>query len=152
MHRTLVQCAAASGVHWQVWYLTECGCYEQIPKRIRQYLSHRLAERYDDVEEKYRTYQRISRENARELLQANQELPQSSLTYQPFRAYRETIGVSRAYLAKILCVQPAILYKLESGRSRNLPESLTRALKEAGLPVEIIEELDARTEEYYESH
>jgi hypothetical protein len=152
LHRTLVQAASGAGIHWQVWYLTECGCYETIPKKIKNFLNKHDTEtriNITELESNYRGYQLGNRKAFGDTFK-QYSLSAASLQENPFASFRAVLGITRANCAKRLCVQPAILYKVETGRSRNLPESLLNALKDADLPVELIEELDTRLEEFYE--
>lgn len=146
--KTIDEAADAAGVHWQAWYLTECGVYNDVPPSINSYL------RKNDVAIDGADYTKWRRSRQREFGErhslATIGLPEPSSRICPFLSFREWIGISRLELAKSLCVQPAVLYKLETGQSRHLPQQLAEALEVAGLPVELIDELNDRTEEFYE--
>ncbi len=94
----------------------------------------------------YHQYQRDKRhDSGEEYGFAVYELGPPTAT--PFASFREAIGLSRMGFAKHFCVHPGLLYRVEQGISKTLPEQLADALKEAGLAVGIIDELRYRIEE-----
>lgn len=150
IHKTLQQAASGADVHWQLWYLTECGCYARIPPKIEHYLRRKQVWS-EEVEDGYRLYQLYCRDAfGKHYFTEGFELPQPSLAQHPVVAFIEQCKLSRSQFAKQLCVQPAVLYKTVENASRHLPRQLIDALTEASLPVELLEELQIRMEEYYE--
>lgn len=150
MHKTLGQAAKESGVHWQLWYLTECGCYAGIPPAIEHYLRRKQIWT-ESIPTGYSEYQVTCRiAFGRKYFNEGFSLPQPSISRHPVSTLHDQLKLSRSQFAKQLCVQPAVLYKSTGNTSRHLPRQLVDALTEAGLPVEVIEELQDRTEEFYE--
>lgn len=148
--KTVKQIAKEADVHFQAWYLTECGCYNRVPPVILKYLFGKNILISNDEYQKFR-------QDSQALFGARHfngcGLPAFSNTLPPIEAFRLHCGIeSRAAFAKGLCVQVALLYKLEHGEVRHLPAQVFQALITAGLPVEEVEELDERTVEFYESH
>lgn len=143
IHKTIAEASEAAGIHWQTWFLTEQGCYEEVPGRIMDYLG-----RLSFAEEEYYQYRFDKQKAFGE--RYSLVLPPVDLHKSPVQSIRESLNLSRASFAKSLAVQVAHLYNCEKGRARFLPSSLREALQNAGLPVESLDELDERQEEFYE--
>lgn len=148
--KTVQAAADEAGIHWQAWYMTECGCYNDVPPKISIYLK---GKGYGFSDEDYQNFRLVQQRIFGEEYLKRKGLPAPTLAVPPITEFRKYHGIrSRTSFAKGLCVQPALLYKLEHGMVKYLPDQLYQALLQAGLPVEEVEELDNRTTEYYESH
>ena len=150
LNKTVQQAADGADIHWQAWFMTECGCYNDIPPKIASYLANNGLT--IDGEE-YTEFRKSQQRDFGELFAIGERgLPPASLSQPPIRAYREHIGVrSRTSFAKGLCVQPALMYRLENGQVKYLPDQIYQALLVAGLSTEDADELDERTTEYFEN-
>lgn len=146
--RTIEEAAEEANVHWQAWYLTECGVYNDVPPAIADYLAAKGRPVDDDAYTWFRENQQRKFGNH---YFRNFKLPEPDLRVAPIKALRDEIDVSRLHFAKSLCVQPALLYKLERAETRALPSQIRAALLTAGLTHEQVEELNERCIEFYES-
>lgn len=147
--KTVQQAADGAGIKWQAWYMTECGCYNDVPPKIERFL-YGLG--YLLSSDEYTDFRKAQQRKFGELFIQDKGLPVASLAHPPIKVYREHIGVrSRTSFAKGLCIQPALLYKLENGQAKHLPDQIYQALVTAGLTVDQADELDERTREYYEN-
>lgn len=148
--KTVEKAAFEAGVNRQLWYLTECGCYSSIPPVIDYYLKQKdqPVDPLDYLQFRLNTQKEFGRKHL-----VGKGLPDQSLKIPPIEAFRLHCGVeTRASFAKGLCIQVALMYKLEHGEAKHLPIQIYDALRIAGLPVDDLEELDERTVEYYECH
>lgn len=149
--QSIEKAAADAGVHWQAWYLTECGVYNEIPPTILDHLSS-LGEDATLVTQHYHEF--VSQQRAAFSAKHKKHFTLEGLgvptrTQSPVEHFRRTLGLSRLGFCKSLCVQPGVLYRVEHGKSRSLPQQVRDALREVGMADSLIEELDTRTEEYY---
>lgn len=150
--KTIDQIAKDASVNAQGWYLTECGVYADPLPAIVSYLIKR-GHSGTDLYREYREYVQNRRSGFGERHNCDPAelwLPASSLKQPPTTSFRQALGFSRMAFAKELCVQPALLYKLERGQKAKLPQQLSEALAEAGFSERLIEELDERVREYYD--
>lgn len=137
------------GIHPQALYMVESGTYSTIPPSIVSYLSK---QDYDsqELQGKYLEFVNATRATTRELYDWENIRPAGYSTAQPpFQTYRDVLGLSRQAVAKLLCVQSALLYKLETGKCKKLPGQLIEALRAVGVPWTVINTLNAWTEKYY---
>lgn len=148
MRKTIEQITKDANVNWQLWYLTECGCYDRIPPVISQYLADNG---YFLLEQDYFEFQTRQRRRFSERFHPDtiNALPSAASEGCPLTVYRLSLGVARLGLAKGLCVQPAVLWKVEKRHSKCLPAQLHQALLEFGMREENVNELDDRLEEWY---
>lgn len=149
---TIEGAAKRADVSWHAWYNTECGMYAGIPPSIMETLVTWSFDR-DDLQAQYKAHQTRKRQNFGRIhwYLTVKELPAPSKAIQPFRQFREKcLRVSRSRVAKALCVQVAVLYKLETGKNRSMPQQLREAMLEAGFVPTLIDELDDRCIEHYE--
>lgn len=148
--KSVEQASKEAGIHWQTWYLTECGCYSAIPPAITGYFRRKDL---PVLNEDYQSFRLASQKEFGFQNLLNKGLPPFHSGIAPIQAFREHCGIdSRASFAKGLCIQVALMFKLEHGNVRFLPRQVYDALINAGLPVEDVEELNERTQEHYESH
>ncbi len=145
--------AELCGVHEQALYLNECGVYIDIlPAVLEVFVKHGYLQ--VTLRTEYREFQKERR--AEFALEYNFQDPNIigpiMLSKAPIVTFRTNLGLSRQAFAKRLLVQPAILYKLEHGQARHLPQQLVDALEEAGMSSDIIDELNERTEDFYFRH
>lgn len=144
--------AAFAKIHWQAWYMTECAVYAALPPAVLKAVD-KMGGNTETLKRDYRQFQKEQRElfgiQYRDTFEYF-NLPEFKFSQNPFRDWRtKLVDLSRQALAKRLCVQPAVLYKVEHGKSASLPEQVKEALEEAGCPVGVIEELDVRVAEHY---
>ncbi len=66
---------------------------------------------------------------------------------QPFISFRHQLELSQMAFAKLFCIHPGLLYRVERGISQTLPSQLAVALKEAGLSDAVLQDLRFRIEE-----
>jgi len=148
IHKTIAEASEAAGVNWQTWFLVEQGCYEDIPGRMIDYLG-----RVNVVVEEYYEYRRNKQRAFGERYHLSEfSLPPVDITCSPIYSLRMVFGISRADFAKSFAVQVAHLYNCEKGRARFIPSAVREAFRTGGLPVEKVDELDDRQEEFYEWH
>lgn len=146
LHKTIAEASEAAGVHWQTWFLTENGCYEEIPVRIVDYLG-----RLNVAAEEYYNYRKEKqRAFGEEYNFSSLELPGVDLRCSPVQLLREQLSKSRTDFAKSFAIQTAHLFNCEKARCKFLPTGLRDGLLTAGLTTEQVDELDARQEEFYE--
>lgn len=149
IHRTIAEAAESAGVNWQTWYLTEAGCYEHIPPAILHFIvGQGVGELSQENYTRFR--ERKQREFGSSHNQALQTLPPVCVSSSPLESLWKAVGVSRSEFAKSLCIQPAHLYRLQRGQAKELPASVIQALLTAGVPQDIVEELNERQQEFYE--
>lgn len=141
MGLSLTAIAEAAKINYQTWYSTECGCYADIPPGILGFLE---AEGFNVLHLETEYHDFVSETRDEFYLTHLDALNKFTLSGEahPVEEFRTALGLSRAALAKQLCVQPAVLYKVESGDSKGLPRQLRDALLEAGVSEVLIGELE----------
>lgn len=143
---TLLQASKQAGVHLQAFFLQEQGVYPEILPAVQSWL---VLHEYDVkvATEEYHEFQRAKRrDNGERFGLAVYELGPPEWANQ-FVQFRSSLGVSRMGFAKDFCVHPGLLYRLERGISKALPQQVADALSDAGLPDWVIEELNYRIKE-----
>lgn len=144
--RTLMEFAGDCGVNYQALYLNECGVYPSILPAIHEYLVS-LDAWPTDLNEDYEEFRYHKRVLFGDIHSAT-PLPPPVGTLHPFIAFRHALKLSRAAVAKKLCVHPAGLYRLELGLMKHLPGDVREAMLVAGFPGSLVDELDYRVEEW----
>lgn len=149
---TLEQFSKLTGVHVQAIHLLENGCYTPILPRISEYLVNNYVIDPVTLQDSYSTFQFHTRatfgrsHNFSSLQQVGEWNGDTS----PFEEFRsQCLHVTRTSLAKGLCVQPAALFRLANNQVKELPVLVQNALSEAGLPMDLVYELNDRTREWY---
>jgi len=149
---TLDQLSKATGVNLQAIHLLEQGCYFPVLPRIEQFFTDRHVITAEELREAYINYQF----HQRSVFGESHGIPElSDVGYWdgstcPFEEFRiQRVKVTRTALAKGLCVQPAVLFRLANNQSKTIPSLLSNALLEAGLSLELLDELSERTADYY---
>ncbi len=143
---TLLQASKEAGVHLQAFFLQEQGVYPEILPAIQSWLA---LHEYDIsvATEEYHEFQRAKRkDNGERLGLSVYELGPPEGTNQ-FVQFRSALGLSRMGFAKDFCLHPGLLYRVEHGISKTLPQQVASALKDAGLPAWVIDELNYRIKE-----
>lgn len=153
-HRgTLDTFAAACDIHPQALYLNEQGVYPKILPKVVKYLQE-LGEWDTLLELKYKQFVAEKRKVAGDLNSLSEvDLGEPIFDIgHPFVVFREKLpGVlSRMAFCKDFCVQPSLMYRLETSGTKHLPEQLREALTESGLPAIVLQELADRCQEYVE--
>lgn len=150
LNLTLKGASRAAGINYQTWYLTECACYDRVPLTVLHYLEN---QGFSSVwlEQEYKRYQERCRTifflNYYELFDKVDFENLTGNTH-PVEWLRKSLGLSRQGFAKELCIQPAVLYKVESGRTKSIPQQLNEALIEVGLPETVLTQLREETEKW----
>lgn len=143
LHLTLKEAAKKSGIHKQTWYNIECCCYEEIPPKVIDFLESEGFS-YAWLVREYRDYVRRSR--AAFFLNYGADYGVIDVAgwigVNPVVAFREHLGLSRQGLAKELCVQPGVLYKVENGKSTKLPAQFKKALLQVEVPEDLLHQLE----------
>jgi DNA-binding XRE family transcriptional regulator len=149
---TLEQFSQLTGVHLQAIHLLENGCYYPILPRVYNYIIEHNIMSSEDLLSAYSNYQFHQRGD----FGRQHNFPHLSTVgdwdgdTSPFEEFRsQIVKVTRTALAKGLCVQPAALYRLANNEVKELPALIQNALQEAGLPLDLVYELNERTREYY---
>lgn len=149
-NRTIQQFAGDCGVHYQAVYMAECGVYPVILPKILDYMVS-LGENATVLQAEYAKFQSDRRTESRAIFTGEFSLPNPGLDKAPMTKLIEHLGMSKQQFAKVLCVQPALIYRLDKGTWKTLPTQIEEALKDIGFPDDLLEELNERTEEYYEA-
>lgn len=140
--KTLRLFARECGVELQALYLNECGVYNKILPSIKEKMVKKYA---CDTKELDRAYREFIQTKRQEFANGhNCELAGPNHLRNPIIALREHYGFKRLGWAKIICIHPSILYKIERNKFWELPSSFTEALEESGFAVVDIEELKYR--------
>lgn len=153
--KTMVEFAQMIDIHPQAIFLAEQGCYVTILPAIRDYV-HSTEE--DDA--LYRGYQLLKR-SVNGPLYGISDITLSTLgepgyNEHPIGMFRKLLGHTVGYpnglprmkFAKLFCLQPSELYRLEVLDKKNLSEQFTEAMHEAGLDDTVMEELSYRCQEF----
>lgn len=152
--RTLKEFAADCEVNYQAIYLAECGVYPHVLPRVAEYIKS-IGEWSPTFELIYSQFQlekrwMIGRTNSLSEYVSREPLFDHG---HPFIVFREGLTNPKGFMShmafcKLFCVQPSLLNRLETGRTKHLFEQLRQALSDAGLPAIVIQELETRCEEY----
>lgn len=146
---TLHGAAEKARINYQTWYNTECCCYALPPVAVITYLegegfsSHWLLEGYSQYRERSRNMFLLNYSGVYQFI-----LEEEELDVHPVVWFREHLGLSRQGFAKELCIQPAVLYKVESGKTGNLPAQLREALEDVDVPVGLIDWMKKETKKW----
>jgi transcriptional regulator with XRE-family HTH domain len=148
LKRNQRQFANDCGIHVSALYLIECGSYSHVFPSILSYLK---IKGYDkkQIEKDYRDYIKHRREYERQNNSWDYTLDSLNILVNPFLSFRSKVDTSRANFCKRLCVQPALVYRLENGDFRSIPSSVEVALSDVGVPQIILAQLNEQIEEYY---
>lgn len=149
LKKTQNEFARNCGIHVSGLYLVECGSYSHIFPSILSYLSNKGYDR-KQIEKDYKAFIKHRRQIEHESSSwANVVLDSPSLISNPFLAFRTKMDNTRANFCKRLCIQPALVYRLENGELKSIPSSVEIALSEVGVPYIVLEQLNEQLEEYY---
>ena len=133
-------------MHLQAFFLQEQGVYPEILPAVQSWL---VLHEYDIVvaTSEYHEFQKGKRrDNGERLGLSIYELGAPEGANQ-FVQFRTSLGLSRMGFAKDFCVHPGLLYRLERGISKTLPQQVADALGDAGLSLWVIDELNYRIKE-----
>lgn len=156
----LNQVAKEVGVSESFLTMTELAVYENVSRKILDFYTKQIPHlSLTALESAYHTYQNEKRERFGEVYRGQvgedvvefQKSFPVDLSKSPIQVFRERIdpALSRAALAKNLCVQPAHLFKLEKGTAANIPLQLTIAFGDSGFPSWFVQELWERQGEFF---
>jgi len=67
----------------------------------------------------------------------------------PVANFYTQLGLTRTAFCKLICIQPSLLYSLETHKSTKIPESILLAFEEAYFPDFFVEEFQDRMESYF---
>jgi DNA-binding XRE family transcriptional regulator len=145
--RTIKEFAHDCGVHEQAVLLNEQGVYPHILPSV---LDHMRSIRNDpQYELDYKMFVRDRRRhNGARFDFAGQTTLGPPEAVHPVVAFRLKFDMSRMKFAKLFCIHPAELDRLEKGKKHGLSEQFKLAMKDAGLPGNVLSELEFRCEEY----
>ena len=132
----------------QMVYMVESGTYIDIPSSIMSKLVSEDHPEYS-IRSQYQTFIAATRANTASLYDWETQPVGYTLDTAPFQQYREHFNLSRQSVSKLLCVQTAKLYKLETGQTKKLPGQLVDALGSVGVPWRNIALLNTWTEKFY---
>lgn len=139
LNLSLHEIAHKSGINYQTWYLTERGCYDKIPGRILEFVVDNSGFSEFWIRARYSAFVTGMRARFKQEFHYDYE---SLRTCRTLEQVCNVLGVSRTQLAKLLCVQPAVLYKFDAGIQRRLPSQFVKALAEVGMPEYVILNLE----------
>lgn len=153
---TLREFADEIKCNWMMLYLTEQGCYWNVPTSIMDDLDFAEITR-PMVEAQYHSYQhekRIANGALFDLTALKDLGPPSDRP--PVGVLRSYIGIanghphglSRMGFAKTFCLHSGELYDLEKGRKYTLSEQFKTAMRQAGLSDNLLSELEFRQGEF----
>lgn len=155
-NKTLRQFADEIECNWMMLFLTEQGCYWNIPTSILDDLDVAEITR-PMIESQYHAYQYEKRQTNGAILDlaALTGLGPPSLD-PPVAALRAHIGIanghphglSRMGFCKTFCLHSGELYDLEKGRKHTLSEQFKSAMRTAGLSDNLLSELEFRQGEF----
>jgi hypothetical protein len=144
------------GCHHQALYMNEIGCYPHVLPVVMAWLTEGSDYDQSQFSHAYERYQEVVRKQTADLF-AWREVKIEHLGVpgdNPIIKLREHFDMSRAGLAKRLCLPTAMLYSAENPDASNLvasvPEELLRLLALAGLPEDVQQEMVDRYEMWYE--
>lgn len=148
LNLSLQQAASKANVNYQLWYLVECGCYASVPPALLRFLE-REGFNVLFVEEEYEEFVARTRDEFYAEHLADYPHIEIETGLHPVVSLRNSFNLSRAGFAKQLCVQPSILYRVESGHTKKLPQQLREALVDVAIPEPIMKRLETGVEEWY---
>jgi len=149
---TLEQLSKATGVNLQAIHLLEQGCYYPILPRILEFFVDRDTIDRQDLESAYSTWQFHTRVSFGSAVGMDRfsDVGDWDGSISPFEVFREEkLKVSRTGTAKGLCIQPAVLFRLVKNESKSIPAILCSALLDSGLSLDLLDELNERTRDFY---
>ena len=149
---SLDQLSKATGVNLQAIHLLEQGCYFPVLPRIEEFFVSRNVIAAEELREAYSNWQFHHRTQFGEAvgIERFQDVGDWDGSTCPFEEFRiQRLRVARTAAAKGLCVQPAVLFRLANNQSKTIPSLLSNALLEAGLSLDLLDELAERTRDYY---
>jgi DNA-binding XRE family transcriptional regulator len=146
-HKTLMEFAAEAGIHFQALYLNECGCYPTILPALMALMTRKYQQDKLTLQNKYDMFVIKKR---MEFADKHKPYawPEVDVSRSPVEMFRKALGYSQIGFAKAICIQPTILYKVERGKSINIPESIKHAFKILQIPYEMVEEFNYRQQEF----
>lgn len=123
-----------------VLYLAELGCYSNLPIRLLEFFREKevVIRTLLPAYSQFRKDEREIAGNHFNLLDFNPE----HADLDPIAALSLYIGGSRADLSKVLCLSPAVLYKVERHIPQTLPLDFRVALRQCGMTTEQIDKIE----------
>lgn len=141
--------AQAVGMHYQVVYLTECGCYSVPSDKILEFFADKGYNTGNVIIE-YINFIKSQRAAFSEAHRGSGwRVPHRNGVESPLAAWRRDLSMSRSRLSKAICVQPAHLYRLETGRAKNLPSQVACALRDIGFDNDLLLEVELMQEDFF---
>lgn len=150
MHKTQGQFAREIGCHEQLVFLVEQGVYPAISPVVFNWMVSR-GSNGARITFEYRRFQEDRRQGfgERETFSLWTLDSLGPPVGSPFESFRDILGFSRMRLCKSLCIHPAKELAVESGQAQSMGGQIRGALLQAGLPVEVMTELDCRIKEFH---
>lgn len=144
---TLHEFAGVVGVNYQAIYLNECGVYQDVLPAVVSYLK-RKGYKENELQKDYQEFIRLRRQNfLREY--GPFKLVDVDSTESFMTTWRHSLGLSKMALSKLLCIQPTLVDRVETGKARKLPNQIRDAFHDLGFTFEELEEIDYRLEEFH---
>jgi hypothetical protein len=142
--------AKKCGVSVQAIYMTEAGVYETIPDGIKRFLISRDVD-WETVLEQYSLF-RIGRALENTLVNYNFKLPDPDRTINPIKSFREkSLGIAANKMCVNFLINPGIYRRLEETIDyAQIPETIVRAFRNGGMPMDVIDELNERHKDHFE--
>ena len=140
--------ARAVGIHESAVLLNEQGCYQGILPNILEYL---MDQDYDgpQLQRDYQSFVSMCRKYMRNRLLLDQfSLSSPTQTHSPISQVYAHTSSNRTKLAKLICVQPAFLYKLEHGQLSTLPSQVELALRDLGVSEIVLAQMNEQQDEF----
>lgn len=150
LHLTQVKLAKECEIHESAVLLNEQGCYPEILPSIVEFLTDQ-GYSGSQLHKSYHSYVRQARnQTASKLRLHNFTLSSQVVSVSPVAQLPVWAKVSRTKFAKLLCIQPAFLYRLERGELPGLPSQVELALREVGVTPLILEQINERQDEFHQ--
>lgn len=147
-HKTLDEFANECGIHIQALFRCEHGMYPSVLPSICQRLNHQYG---IDLAELTTSYEDFIRSKRYTFGKARYPytLPEPDRKISPLTQFRNYLGFKSAFgMGKAICLGPTTILRAERGDTPRLPGQVEFALRGILLPVEDIQEMSFRQEEF----
>jgi DNA-binding XRE family transcriptional regulator len=148
LHMTQAKFANEVGIHESAVLLNEQGCYHEILPKILEYL---VEQDYDpkQLQRDYLSFVSMCRKYVRSKLSLDEfRLGDQFVTLSPIHQLYRYMKMNRTKIAKLICVQPALLYKVEHGESTHLPSQVELALRDVGVRELVLAQMNEQQDEF----
>lgn len=150
LHLTQEKFARECDIHESAVLANEQGCYAEILPSILEYLVDQGYSR-EQLKRDYHSFVSMARKYIAPFLSLRDfQLKPQVVSISPVVQLAEWANISRTKLAKLLCVQPSFLYKLERGELPHLPSQVEIALRDVGVPEVVLAQINERQDEFHQ--